>query len=89
VQWQLDYYASKINLEDPFSSPNAVKFDAVNLKEWVVKRLGKNSDVFKVFECATDTIFGLDMEEMSCLHALFYIKSAGNLDMLINGKGGA
>lgn len=49
AQWELDYNAAKINLEDPFSSPNAATFDSKSFKMWAREKLGRDSVPFKVF----------------------------------------
>ncbi|KAL4506084.1 hypothetical protein ABPG72_013845 [Tetrahymena utriculariae] len=90
VQFKLDYHAKKINLEDPYSSPNAKQFDRMTLREWAMREFkGEDNPAYKTLLCATDTIFGVDLMDLSVLHTLFYIKAAGNLDMLMNTRGGA
>lgn len=62
----------------------------MTFKEWVIREFkGENNTAYKTLMCGTDTIYGVDMKDISFLHALFYIKSAGNLDLLINSRGGA
>lgn len=77
-------------MEDPYSSPNAKQFDRMTFREWAMREFkGEDSPAYKTLVAGTDTIYGVDLKDISLLHALFYIKSAGNLDLLINTRGGA
>jgi len=49
AQWELDYNAAKVNLEDPFSSPKAATYDSKSFKDWAMERLGRDSVPFKIF----------------------------------------
>ncbi|KAL4480252.1 hypothetical protein ABPG74_020768 [Tetrahymena malaccensis] len=90
IQFKLDYHAKRINLDDPYSSPNAKEFDQITLKEWALQHLkSEDNPTYKSLLCATDPMFGVDPSEISLLHTLFYIKTAGNFDMLMNSRGGA
>ena len=43
----------------------------------------------EMLRVAGRTVWGAEPEEMSLLHALFYMRSAGGLDVLLDVEGGA
>lgn len=90
----LDKLAKTVNLEAPWATPNAEWLDSQTLESWMgsQKALGiKSIDerIKALFRSVIAMIFGADPKRLSLLHALFYIKSGGGLDSLINVTGGA
>lgn len=69
-------------------TPNANYLDSLSLGDWAKQNL-TSPIILNAFEAGCDAIFGKNINEISLLFALFYIKSAGNIDMLLNVEGGA
>lgn len=85
---KLDKLAKTVNLDEPWTTPNARQFDAMTLASWMNGQM--NFDVAKqFFKIAAEAIWAADPAEISLLHAMFYTKSCRNLDTLMNVKNGA
>ncbi|HAH36159.1 MAG TPA: amine oxidase [Algoriphagus sp.] len=85
---KLERMASKIDLEKPWTHPKAQEFDGQTLMDFL-KRNSKTEACLQVMKVGMQTIFSCEPEELSLLHALFYIKSGTSLDVLISIKNGA
>ncbi len=85
---KINKLAKTIDLEHPYQSPNAAKWDAMSLQDWMNNQM-KSETARKMFAVATEAIFATDASTISFLHALFYIKSNTHLDFLMNVNKGA
>ncbi|GAB4031466.1 flavin monoamine oxidase family protein [Spirosoma gilvum] len=85
---KLNKLSKAVNLAEPWTTPNAQRLDSMTLAEWMNQqmRFGVARQFFKV---AAEAIWAADPAEISLLHALFYTKSCGDLDRLMNIKNGA
>jgi monoamine oxidase len=80
---KINKLAKTIDLEHPYQSDNAAKWDAISLQDWMNMQM-KNETARKMFTVATEAVFATDASNISFLHALFYIKSNTNFDFLMN-----
>lgn len=85
---KLERLAKSIPLDSPWSHPKALEFDSISLGAFVTSN-SKTSTCKKVVDLALETVFAAELNEVSLLHALFYIKSGRDLNTLINIKNGA
>ncbi len=85
---KINKLAKTIDLENPFASPHAVEWDSISLADWMKQQM-KNETARKMFAVAAEAVFATDASTLSFLHALFYIKSNGYLDYLMNIHKGA
>lgn len=85
---KINKLAKTIDLEKPFASPHAAEWDSMSLADWMNQQM-KNETARKMFAVAAEAVFATDASTLSFLHALFYIKSSGNLDYLMNIHKGA
>lgn len=85
---KINRLSKNINLLLPWKSKNANKWDEMTLATWMEQNMyfKTSKDLFKI---ACQTIWAAEPCEISFLHALFYIKSGGDLDCLMNIKNGA
>lgn len=85
--WWLDALARRIDPATPWSHASATAWDALSLDD---KRRGVmwSADARATMDAAMRTIFGAESSEISLLHALAYIRSAGSLNNLIATEGG-
>jgi monoamine oxidase len=88
AMWQLDRMARKVNLAEPWKTPNAKYLDSVTLGHWTKHHLPM-TPARHLFDAGLKMIFAADPDELSLLHALFYIRSAGDINQLVAVKGGA
>ncbi len=61
----------------------------MTLEEYVLGYTKKNSEIYNLMVTACDVVFGIEMDKISFLYFLFYVKSATNFDTLLNVKNGA
>ena len=100
----LDAMAKTVPLDTPWTAPRAAAWDAMTFQSWmdfgdtspgadglpgtegpgVISPGGR-----KLISLAFASIFSAEPRDVSLLHALFYIHSAGSLESLINTGGGA
>ncbi|MBH2004424.1 MAG: FAD-dependent oxidoreductase [Sphingobacteriia bacterium] len=85
---KINRLAKKINLNEPWQSPNAAAQDAMSLQDWMNQQMG-NATARKMFAVAAEAIYATDCREISLLHALQYIKSNQDFEFLMNIRNGA
>jgi monoamine oxidase len=86
ARFRLERMARRVNPERPWEA--AADLDERSLADWLQRgmRTGAAREMMRV---AGRTMWGAEPEEMSLLHALFYLRSAGGLDALLDVEGGA
>lgn len=85
---RLNMMAAQVPLDAPWTAANAVAWDSQTFQSWMDLNLltpGGKSLVALVIEA----VFSVEPRDVSLLHVLFYIASAGSLEHLINTGGGA
>lgn len=85
---KINRLSKNINLLSPWESKNANKWDEMTLATWINQNMYFKTSK-ELFKIACQTIWASEPSEISFLHALFYIKSGGDLDCLMNIKNGA
>jgi monoamine oxidase len=88
AQLRLDRMAKKVPLDAPWSAPRAAEWDAIALSSWLDAHV-KTKVARRLLDAALETVFAAGGHELSLLHALFYIHSGKNLDMLLGTTGAA
>ncbi|MCX8113175.1 MAG: FAD-dependent oxidoreductase [Bacteroidia bacterium] len=63
-------------------------WDEISLATWMRKQF-YTKEARKTFAVGLSTVLGCEPEEVSLWHTLFYIQSAGSLEVLIQTQGGA
>lgn len=85
---QLDRYAAGIHTRTPWQHNRAAFYDSISLDCFVRKNcLTRNA--YQVLRTGLETVFACNLNEISLLHALFYIKSGNNLNTLLSIEKGA
>jgi monoamine oxidase len=85
---QLESLAKKIPLEAPWLAPKAKEWDSISLEAFV-RKYSYTTSCYKVVRAGLETVYACELNEVSLLHALFYIKSGSNLNNLLSIKDGA
>jgi monoamine oxidase len=91
VEWvrrRLDAMASQVPLEAPWGARRAAEWDRVTFDEWM-RRNAPSRGARMLVRLAIRSVFGTEPEDVSLLHVLFYIGSAGGFDALVDTSGGA
>lgn len=80
--------AAGLGAERPWAAERAAELDGQTLAEWceanVRTPIGR-----ELIGLAGRTVWGAGPEELSMLHVLFYVSSAGSFDKLVDTEGGA
>ncbi len=77
-----------VDAERPWAARGAAELDGQTLAEWCEGNM-RTPIARELLALAGRTVWGTGPEEISMLHALFYISAAGSFDKLIDTKGGA
>lgn len=77
-----------VNLERPWETPDAQKWDSMTLQTWMEKQMSI-SKARRLFRIASEAIFAAHPSDLSMLHAMFYTKSGRDFDTLMNVQNGA
>jgi monoamine oxidase len=85
---RLDRLAKGVSAEEPWAAERAAELDGQTLAEWCAKNV-RTESARKLIGLAGRTVWGAGPEELSMLHVLFYVSSAGSFDALIDTEGGA
>jgi monoamine oxidase len=88
AMWRLDRLAAQVPRDKPWTASRAREWDEQTLATWL------NGQVYfkaarDLLDVGLETIFSASPSDISLLHALFYIQSAGNLDRLLAVENGA
>ncbi|HYH59887.1 MAG TPA: flavin monoamine oxidase family protein [Thermoleophilaceae bacterium] len=88
AQWRLDRMAKKVPAEAPWTASKAKEWDSQTLWSWM-RRNVVTKGARDALSLGVEAVWAAQPEDISLLHALFYISSAGGLDALWDTEGGA
>ena len=88
AQRRLNRLARSVPLHAPWEAPNAAKLDGQTAATWMRRNLATKPGRM-LLELGIEAVWAAQPEDMSLLHVLFYIHSAGSLEMLFDTEGGA
>ena len=88
AQWKLDRMARKVPAEAPWTAAKAKEWDSQTLWSWM-RRNVITQGARDSLALAVEAVWAAQPEDLSLLHVLFYISSAGGLDALWDTEGGA
>jgi monoamine oxidase len=88
AQRRLNRLARRVPLDAPWEAPNAARLDGQTAATWMRRNLATKSGRM-LLELGIEAVWAAQPEDMSLLHVLFYIHSAGSLERLFDTEGGA
>lgn len=88
VQKKLERLARTVPADAPWTAPDARELDGQTFHTWL-KRTCRTSGTYTIFEMGCQAVWAAEPHDVSLLHVLFYIHSAGSFDDLIGTTGGA
>jgi len=88
AQRRLNRMARRVPLEAPWEAPGAAKLDGQTAATRMRRNLATRSGRM-LLELGIEAVWAAQPEDMSLLHVLFYIHSAGSLELLFDTDGGA
>ncbi|WP_143118683.1 flavin monoamine oxidase family protein [Actinomadura madurae] len=84
---ELERMASELPPDAPWTAAHAVEWDAPTFEDWL--RDSGEPDAYGVMRMLITAVFAAEPAELSLLHVLAYIRSAGSVDLLTEVAGGA
>ena len=88
AQHKLNRLARRVPLEAPWRASDAARLDAQTAAAWMRRNLVTRAGR-ALLALGIEAVWAAEPEEMSLLHVLFYIRSAGSLEILFDTGGGA
>jgi monoamine oxidase len=88
AQRKLNRLARRVPLEAPWEAPRAARLDGQTAATWMRRNMATRPGRM-LLELGIEAVWAAQPEDMSLLHVLFYIHSAGSLEMLFDTEGGA
>ncbi len=85
--WIIDSWANKLDIKAPWKHVKAGLWDSTTL-DAVRRRFMWSEDARGTMDAAIRTIFGAESGDLSMLHMLAYVQSAGSMNNLIATEGG-
>ncbi len=84
----LDQAAADIPLDRPWTAPHATSLDAMTLQTWLDQHL-ERPGARTMLATTVANLFAAEPASLSLLHVLFYVRSGGGWESLVNTEGGA
>jgi monoamine oxidase len=88
AQRKLNRLAGEISPEAPWQAPRARDWDGQTMRTWLARNV-RTSAARAMFGIACSIVWGTSPEQISLLHVLFYVRSAGSLELILDTEGGA
>lgn len=88
TQLRLERLARTVPLDAPWEAPLAEELDSQTFWSWIQEHV-RTEDARDAVEAVCEAIWSMQSKEVSLLHVLFYVRSAGGLDPLLDTGGGA
>jgi monoamine oxidase len=88
AQRRLNQLARRVPLEAPWEAPNAAALDGQTVATWMRRNLATKGGR-TLLELGIEAVWAAQPEELSLLDLLFYVHSAGSLEMMFDTEGGA
>src|SRR5215208_2080809 len=88
AQLKLERLAKKVPLEAPWTAPNARALDSQTLWSWMRRNVYTRGGRMMI-ELSVQAVWAAEPADISLLHTLFSINSAGGFDPLIETENGA
>lgn len=85
---ELDRMASQLPLDAPWTAARAMEWDSQTLHTWLTERV-QDPAVMAMARLVATALFTAEADELSLLHTLIYIRSAGSIANLTGIIGGA
>jgi monoamine oxidase len=87
-------FGSNFNPAAPYSHPMAEAWDSQTFETWMQQNLAPpnqavNSAAYELINLGIEAVFAAEPRDLSLLHVLFYVASAGSFENLVNTAGGA
>ena len=80
--------SKKVPLDKPWTAPKARRWDSLTADTWIRRNVATKAGR-DLLQLGVEAVWAAQPEDISFLHMLFYVHSAGSLQMLFDTEGGA
>ncbi|HEU5321640.1 MAG TPA: FAD-dependent oxidoreductase, partial [Methylomirabilota bacterium] len=85
---RIDRLAAKVPVEAPWEAPKAMQWDSQTTWSWLRRNMATRGGR-ALMEIGVKAVWAAMPADVSFLHFLFYVASAGRMDLLLDTEGGA
>jgi monoamine oxidase len=85
---RINRMAKRLDPERPWEAQRAERWDSQTFATWM-RRHVRTSGAADLIRLAIHAVWAAEPEDVSLLHVLFYIRSAGSFEVLLDAEGGA
>jgi monoamine oxidase len=85
---RLNRLARRVSPEAPWQTERAAAWDTQTFESWM-RRNVRTAGARELLRLAIEGVWAAEPRDLSLLHVLFYISSAGSLELLLDTEGGA
>lgn len=85
---ELNLMAGEVPLETPWTAPKAAEWDSQTVETWIQAHI-ESEHARALLTLGVQSVFSVEPRDLSLLHFLFYVHSAGNLNQLLSVADGA
>lgn len=85
---KINRMAARVDPEAPWRQSELASWDRLSFDTWLRRNLrtGTARDMMRM---AIEAVWAAEPEDLSLLHVLFYIRSAGSIELLLDSEGGS
>jgi monoamine oxidase len=83
---EIDRMAQTVPADAPWEAPKALEWDSQTVQTWANNNINF-SDGQKLFALAVEAVLSMEMQDISFLYFLWYVKQAGGVEPLVNNAG--
>ena len=85
---KINRMAAKVDPEAPWEQEELASWDRVSFDSWMRRnvRTGSARDSLRL---AIEAVWAAEPEDLSLLHVMFYVRSAGSIELLLDTEGGS
>ncbi len=88
LMWRINRMAREVPLEAPWKAQKGERWDSQTFETWM-RRNALTGVARDILRLAIVGVWAAEPRDVSLLHVLFYVRSAGSLEILIDAEGGA
>jgi monoamine oxidase len=88
AQKKINRLSKEVPLDRPWTAAKAREWDSMTARTWMDRTM-KTKGGRELLQLGVEAVWAAQPEDISFLHMLFYVRSAGSLDLLFDTEGGA
>ena len=85
---RINRMAKRVDTESPWTGDEAERWDSMTFATWINRNV-RTPTARDLIRLAIWAVWAVEPEDLSLLHVLFYIRSAGSFNDLLDTEGGA